>query len=881
MKIKKISKTDPVERAFKLTILAAGFLIVAAAAAILGSLWQSRSDQVEAAKRAAANIASVLAEQVSYSAQAVGLMLDDVKRRAEQIAREKPDAFQTEASQRELFEFLSERLRHLPQADLIAIIDPRGKAVSTTTAFPAPGMNFSEREYLIAQSTDKGGILFIGTPVMSKSTGKWTTYFSRRLETPAGEFLGVVVVGVQPSAFMRVEAIASSLSGQSFLLLNKDGIVLARFPDPIDRAGMKMPEDSEWYRVVGEGGGFFRLPGTFDTTARLIAVRPLADWPFVVNVASSEVEALSLWSIRAIEVGIGGSLACLCFACLILTMRGQFARLHTGHLRFQAALNNMSQGLAMFDRDGRLVVCNERLHKMFHLTSVQTRAGTSEFEIETAIVENGYFVGPNGCSFAEARLTPGQTHTVEVSDGRVMSLRRDEMQGGGFVITLTDVTKRARAVAEIEHLALHDPLTGLANRVQFRIRLEEGLIRASQRNETVAVLYLDLDGFKHVNDTLGHPVGDLLLGTVAKRLLSCARAGDTVARLGGDEFAMIIESMSQRMDLSLVAQRILDTVATPFSIEGHNIEVSTSIGIAVAPVDGGTPDLLGRHADLALYRAKAEGRATYCFFEFSLHEAAQRRRTLGARLRRAVERQEFELFYQPIVSLADNSIIGFEALLRWRDPENGLISPSEFIPLAEETGLIIPLGDWVLKHACAEAKRWPAHLHVAVNLSPIQIRSGDIVASVLSILDASKLEPHRLDLEITESVLLTNTDDNIAVLRSLRDLGVKISMDDFGTGYSSLSYLRQFSFDVIKIDRSFVSAVCDAGSGRAVVRAVIEISESVGMSTVGEGVETEEQLEALRSLGCTAAQGYLFSEAWPAAEIPAMLRKFSGRRVAA
>ncbi|MDB5595887.1 MAG: diguanylate cyclase [Hyphomicrobiales bacterium] len=855
---------------------AAVILISLAAAAVAGSIWQSRNDWIEEAQRAAGNIASVIAEQIFSSAKSVDLVLDDVKSRAEIMFAEQGGTW-SDASKQEIFRYLTARLSSLGQADTIAILDSSGNSIVSTTSFPATTINFAERDYFLAQVVNASGGHFVGSPVQSIVTGKLTVYSSARLAGPSGQFLGVVMVGVQPVTFARIDAISSTLNGQSFLLLHRDGTILARFPDTVQRAGRKMPAESEWYRVAASGGAFWS-PGIFDKTPRFVVVRPVSEWPFVVNVATSEVEALRLWRIRSVEAGLGGALACICLMGLIWALRNQFSRVNRGALLFEAALQNMSQGLAMFDKAGGLVVCNDTLRAMFALTEQQTEGGTTVAQIKAAIVENGFYLGGEKSSFLTSRLAPGELLTLPVNDHRTLALSREETGDGGFVITLSDVTERSRALANLENLALHDPLTGLANRTKFRNHLIDGLSRAVEHGETTALLYIDLDGFKHVNDTLGHPVGDSLLRLVAARLQRCTRPTDYVARLGGDEFAVMVEGVKRLGDLSGLCQRIVDTMQRPFDVEGHQIQVSTSVGIALAPRDGRSPDALARHADLALYRAKAEGRATYRFFEPEFGKAAQRRRELEIRMREALENGEFELFYQPIVKLKEESVVGFEALIRWRDPVRGLVPPAEFIPLAEETGLIIPLGAWVLTRACEDALLWPLHMRVGVNVSSVQIRHSDFIATVRSVIQRTHLDARRLVIEITESVLLQETEANLEILANLREMGIKISMDDFGTGYSSLSYLRQFTFDAVKIDRSFVSSVCDAGTGRAVVRAVIEISSSIGMATVGEGVETEEQLEALRELGCSMAQGFLFSRPCPSSEIPTVLRALENRR---
>jgi diguanylate cyclase (GGDEF)-like protein/PAS domain S-box-containing protein len=446
-----------------------------------------------------------------------------------------------------------------------------------------------------------------------------------------------------------------------------------------------------------------------------------------------------------------------------------------------------------------------------------------------------------------------------------------------LVAVCEDTTERRRNEARIAHMARHDALTGLPNRVLFHDRLTRALTRAG-RDDQVAVLCIDLDRFKTVNDTLGHPVGDVLLKLVSDRLSACIREGDTVARLGGDEFAVIQHRLDTTDAAGLLAERIVETLGQPFEVQGHQVVTGASVGIAISPADGTEPEELLKKADMALYRAKAEGRGAYHYFESGMDDRLQARRLLELDMRRALVDGEFELFYQPLLNLAENRITGCEALLRWRHPERGLVLPGEFIGLAEEIGLIGPLGEWVMRRACQEAAGWPSDMKVAVNLSPIQFRSKALVATVVSALANSGLPASRLELEITESVLLHDSDSNIKVLHELRALGVRIAMDDFGTGYSSLSYLRSFPFDKIKIDRSFVSDLTDHGDALAIVKAVASLGASLGIVTTAEGVETQDQFDRLRQEGCTEVQGFLVSRPCDAATLKALIAEPLKRR---
>ena len=435
-----------------------------------------------------------------------------------------------------------------------------------------------------------------------------------------------------------------------------------------------------------------------------------------------------------------------------------------------------------------------------------------------------------------------------------------------IINVVDDVTERRRADEKIAHLAHYDALTDLPNRVLFRERIERELQRTS-RGEQFALLYIDVDEFKGINDSLGHHVGDELLKAVAARIRSCIRESDHVARLGGDEFAVIQTGVGDVRDVLEFVTRIHEAIRQPYQCLGHQLSSDASIGIALAPQDGTDLDQLIKNADLAMYGAKANGRRTYRFFEPAMGAHAKARLTLERDLRQALVDGGFEIHYQPLVDLNRDEVTGCEALLRWRHPERGMISPADFIPVAEDTGLIVELGEWVLRTACAEAATWPEHIRVAVNVSPVQLKSPTLALKIASALAASGLAANRLELEITEAVLIRDDETALAILHQLRAIGIRIALDDFGTGYSSLSYLKRFPFDKIKIDRCFVSDIAEIDGSSAIVQAVVNIAAARNMTTTAEGVETSEQKEMLRTLGCTEMQGYLFSAAKPGPEV--------------
>src|SRR5258705_2525432 len=461
------------------------------------------------------------------------------------------------------------------------------------------------------------------------------------------------------------------------------------------------------------------------------------------------------------------------------------------------------------------------------------------------------------------------------------------MPDGGWVATHEDITEQRRSEVKIEYMAHHDSLTDLANRVLLNERLEQALGSRIHGEQMVAVHHLDLDQFKAVNDTFGHPGGDKLLKIVADRLRRLVRETDTIARTGGDEFVIVQAPIVDPADATSLAQRIIGLMSEPFDIAGHQAVIGASIGIADGPGDGANPDKLLRNADLALSRAKSDGRGTFRFFEPAMDLQMQTRRVMEQDLRKALPAGEFELYYQPVVNLASKEISGFEALIRWNHPTKGVISPAAFIPLAEEIGFIVPMGEWVIRQACATAAQWPDSMHVAVNISAVQFRNPGLMQVIIGALAASGLHPTRLEIEITETVLLQDKETTLAVLHQLRALGVRIAMDDFGTGYSSLTYLQCFPFDKIKIDRSFVKDITENTGSLNIVRAVAALANGMGMTATAEGVETSEQLDRITFQGCTEMQGYLFSKPLPAAEIERLFlsgrepRKAPGRVVAA
>lgn len=546
-------------------------------------------------------------------------------------------------------------------------------------------------------------------------------------------------------------------------------------------------------------------------------------------------------------------------------------------------IENLAHGVLLFDAEDRLVLRNNHFLQMFPSLRDVAVPGTLYEDViraKIAINSNTSLTDPSlldsdfYAEYRERIEKHRQPHSMfeRQLDGDRWLLVNEHRNEEGTAVLYTDISELKRREREILHLAYHDALTNLPNRVLFHQRVEEALARARERGSTVAIMCLDLDHFKNVNDTLGHPSGDELLKCVSSRLRSCLRDTDTIARLGGDEFGIVITDLHDLDYATSLAWHLLDAVNQPIDLNGQQVNSSVSIGIATSASQASDPARLLKDADLALYRAKADGRATFRFFEAEMDARAQERRLLEMDLRHAVTRNQLELHYQAQVETFSDRIVGFEALVRWRHPTKGLIPPASFIPLAEETGIIMRLGEWVMRKACMDAASWPVPVRVAVNVSAAQFKDRDLAKVVGRILEETGLPASRLEIEITESLLLRDVETNLNTLRELKTLGVRISMDDFGTGYSSLMNLRSFPFDKIKIDQSFVGDIERRPDAAAIVRAVLALGSSLGMVTCAEGVETSEQLSYLRNEGCEEMQGYYYSKPKPVEEIVGLLR---------
>jgi diguanylate cyclase (GGDEF)-like protein len=775
----------------------------------------------------------------------------------------------------------------------LTLVDHRGMLLNSTYYWPMPYRDLSDREYFHVLSAPNGPDRFITKPLQNRANGEWTIYVARRITSPRGDFLGVLLGEISFSYFKAFFSEIAPQADAVVSMFDLSGVMLVRHPAIPGTVGT-VPNTGA-YQLLSKGidRGTTRNISPMDGTDRIVAVDRLPHFPIVVSISRAVDAVLGPWREQRRYIVIFTCLLELALAVSLglvfrhLKGRARLKALEASLVkaeidravamesaRFNVAVNAMAQGLCMFDRDHRLIVSNPRFKELLGLPSTVMTTGSPLTALIRAAVANGAISIANFRKLKDAVDTmsgPSQamSTTWDIKDGRSLLVTFDRLPEDGWLMTAADVTERRRTEAQIAHMARHDGLTGLANRTEFRDRLANA-VRLASRGMPHAVLFLDLDHFKNVNDTWGHPVGDVLLQAVTSRISKCCRETDVIARLGGDEFAIIQPLDGDSLEVSTLSERIIDEISRPFELVGHQLHIGCSVGVALAPDDGTEVDFLLKCADLAVYKAKADGRNCFRFFEPTLDEVLQRRRVLELELRHAVANNEFQVFYQPVINARSGQICAFEALLRWFRADGSSISPADFIPAAEKMGLIHSLGGWALATACHEAMKWPADISIAVNLSPVQFARPDLVDTVRDALDASGLAPQRLQLEITEGSLLEDIAETGSTLQELKDLGVSIAMDDFGTGYSSLSYLLRFPFDKVKLDRSFIFDLGKHDQRDIIVRSIIAMCNVLGMQTTGEGVETQEQLAFLEQHRCTEAQGFLISKAVAAEEVPAL-----------
>ena len=767
----------------------------------------------------------------------------------------------------------------------LTIIGADGNIIVSTVRAPMVSHNLSEREHFKAQVHATTDELFISKPFVVRTQNKLAILISRRITNADGSFGGIISAALDPLELQKFYNSLDLGSEGSASLVGFDGVIRARggsVADYKNKIGTRIaPVGVLQHYQTAPTGVYWNYGGTVDSVRRLITYRVIEGYPLIALVGLSKTDIYRHTSQNArIYYGLGAVLFLVIGATIILgavrerkltDMSRSLVTTKTQLETAMAHLPHLPHGICVYGGDRRLIVANELYATMYGLTQEQTKPGTSLRDIFEACMAIGSMPKISEERIAQRMnraLSFSECLTESLGDGRTLAIDIAATPGGGWVAVHQDITKQKKSEAEITHLAHYDGLTSLANRVLFLRHVSNFTTRCRADGTAFAVHILDLDRFKEINDTLGHACGDQLLRIVAQRLLAVVGSSDTVARLGGDEFAILQPlNAAQGHTAPSLAEKILSVFSDSFTLNEHSVNIETSIGIALAPDNGDEAEQLLKNADLALYKAKSEGRNTYRTFKPEMEMEARARHAMHIDLRQAICANQFELHYQPIIEARTRQTCGVEALVRWRHPVRGLVPPDQFIPLAEETGLIVPLGEWVLRKACFDAAGWPEHLKVAVNLSSVQFRKSDLSSVVNNALSDSGLSPARLELEVTESVLLQNDEENIGILHQFRAQGISIALDDFGTGYSSLSYLQSFPFEKIKIDRSFVANLTTRSDCAAIVSAVTGLARSLDMETTAEGVETEEQVMLLRAAGCGQMQGYLFSKPVPNSEL--------------
>ena len=748
----------------------------------------------------------------------------------------------------------------------IGLADPTGYVFDTTLGRMKQPVNIRDREHFLAQQNATDDRLFISRPVTGRGSGRQTIQFSRKLLRPDGSFGGVVVLSLGCEALSEFYD-TLGFEGGYVGLVKLDGILLARGPFLEGAIGHDLSGTPMFHLIRERTSDTLHYTSRIDGIPRVVSFRRLHGYPVAVLVGLSDAAIFAPFhrlQIRLVIGGIAASALLLLFSLAWLHQRGRSVE---NRRSLMVTLGAISQGILMIERSGRIPVVNQRAIDLLGLGQERSaEAAGRNLLARIAAAES------EGAAKAGGDDRIGfKRFDHHCDDGRIVEIECHMLQTGGAVVAATDVTEQRHAESRIRYVANHDFLTGLPNRLMLKHCLFDQLAEDAGRQEKLAFILIDLDGFKEVNDTLGHAAGDGILIEMGRRLRTLISDDGLVVRVGGDEFLVVLRDCPDEQLAVRTAQAVLECLSVPAIVGGQQVRIEASAGLAFYPQDGGSGDAVMRHADIALYQAKATGRSCYRRFEQPMMSNLLHRRTTAAELREAIKHEQLDLHFQPQASCEDLTVVGFEALVRWRHPERGAISPAVFIPIAEETQHIIELGRWVMRKACAEAARWPQG-RVAVNVSPAQLRDAGFLSDLNQALAASGLPPHRLEVEITESVLIKDGEEALRTLRALKERGIGIALDDFGTGYSSLSYLRHFPLDKIKVDRSFVEQLPNDPVAQGIMEAIVLMGCHLGLKVVAEGVETQQQLAIIRKMGCTEVQGYLIDRPLPAEDARRLVR---------
>jgi diguanylate cyclase (GGDEF)-like protein/PAS domain S-box-containing protein len=1001
-----------------LWLVICGILLIAAIAVGTAMMVRNfRDHAIESSKRELENAVVLLARHFDQQLDDAEVPLADLIEQIHQDGIASAEDFRRRMSTAETHLKLVEKVSRASKVAGINIYAADGTLINSSETAAVPYVTIADRAYFNALKSSSNETEPQIELVLSRFTGVWKTLLARKVAGENGEFLGVVSRAIPPAKFEEFFSAVALGQDATISMHHHGGKLLARYPHVEAVMGKDFRTDStpEAAAFLKQDHGTTRLLSPVDGVERLVSIQSLARFPISIVATTTVASALAEWRAQTNFLVIAAALSAVIVAITIVLIvrrlrwqhqssqrrvrlekqrldtavenmmqgltlfdqhrrlvvcnqryiemyglspevvkpgchlhdliahrnelgsirvevdeycerivehvaRGESVTLETAegrsiqiahralpdggwvatheditertqqenailqqandlariNVQFDAALSNMAQGLCMFDGEKRLVVWNERYAMLYQLPQELLRVGTPHQAVIADRISRGILKGDTSASAAEQKLASlnllpkdaASCRVDEFADGRFILVTRQPMADGGWLATHEDITERRRAEAEIVHLARHDVLTGLANRAEFNAKLKEACKCLKRSGGAVTVMMVDLDKFKVVNDTLGHPAGDQLLIEVGRRLQSTVRETDAVARLGGDEFAIIQETGANQREAAIaLALRIINAIAQPFDLNGSRANLGASVGIVLAPEHEIDPEGLLKRADLALYDAKSSGRNDYRFFRNELLEVADTQRTAEIELRDAIEQEQFELFYQPVVDVKTRMLSGVEALVRWRHPVKGFIAPDKFIPLAETTGLIGPLGEWILRRACTDAAAWPEHIKLAVNISAIQFQKGNLFEIIIRTLLETGIKPERLELEITETSLLENQEAHLTTIRQVKNLGISVALDDFGTGYSSVNYLTNFPFDKIKIDKSFTQGVLSRRDCKAVVASTLALAQGLGTVTTAEGVETEEQLEYMRAAGVDLVQGYLFGRPVPISQL--------------